>query len=87
AWNRADGKRLWVSERLRYRHLSAPLLLGRSVVVGDDTGWVHFLSREDASPLNRIGTDSSPIDVAPVAAADTLVVVTRSGGVFGFRPD
>jgi hypothetical protein len=57
------------------------------VVVGDDTGWVHFLSREDASPLNRIGTDSSPIDVAPVAAADTLVVVTRSGGVFGFRPD
>ncbi|AVO42247.1 MAG: outer membrane protein assembly factor BamB [Simplicispira suum] len=87
AWNRADGMRLWVSERLRYRHLSAPLLLGRSVVVGDDTGWVHFLSREDASPLNRIGTDGSAIDVAPVAAADTLVVVTRSGSVFGFRPD
>jgi outer membrane assembly lipoprotein YfgL len=87
AWNRADGTRLWESQRLLYRQLSAPLLLGRSVVVGDNTGWVHFLSREDASPLNRMATDGSAIDVAPVVAADTLVVVTRSGSVFGFRPD
>ena len=87
AWSREDGKRLWTSERLRYRRLSAPLLIGRSVVVGDGSGTVHFLSREDASPLNRVATDGSPIEIAPVVADDTLVVVTRSGGVFGFRPN
>lgn len=87
AWSRQDGSRLWSSERLRYRQLSAPLLLGRSVLVGDATGTLHFISRDDASPLNRLATDGSPIEIAPVLADDTLVVVTRAGGVFGFRPD
>ncbi len=87
AWSREDGKKLWTSDRLRYRQLSAPLLIGRSVVVGDASGTLHFLSRDDASPLNRVQTDGSGIAIAPVVADDTLVVVTRAGGVFGFRPD
>jgi hypothetical protein len=61
--------------------------LGRSVVVGDNTGLVHLLSREDGSPLNRLSTDGSAIAAAPVVAGDTLVVVTQKGGVFGFRPE
>lgn len=87
AWSRVTGARTWSANSLRYRNLSAPLLLGRSVVVGDGMGLVHFLSREDGSPLNRMTTDGSAIDIAPVAAADTLVVVTKNGGVFGFRPN
>lgn len=87
AWRRADGSRAWSSDRLQWRKLTAPLVLGRSVVVGDDTGLVHLLSRDDASPLNRLATDGSGIAAAPVVAADTLVVVTRKGGVFGFRPE
>ena len=87
AWGRNDGSRIWSSERLQYRHLTAPLLLGRSVVVGDELGLVHFLSREDGSPLNRLVTDGSGIVAAPVVASDTLVVVTRKGNVYGFHPD
>ena len=87
AWRRSDGSRLWTTDRLKYRKLTAPLLLGRSVGVGDHTGLVHLLSRADGAPLNRIATDGSGIAAAPVVAADTLVVVTRDGGVYGFRPD
>jgi outer membrane protein assembly factor BamB len=87
AWRRSDGERVWVSERLRYRQLTAPLALGRSVIVGDETGIVHFLSREDGSPLTRVSTDGSPIAAAPVVADDTLVVITRNGGVFGYAPE
>ena len=87
AWRRADGSRVWTNDRLQWRRLTAPLLLGRSIVVGDDSGLVHLLSRDDAAPLNRLATDGSPIAAAPVVAADTLVVVTRKGGVYGFRPD
>jgi len=87
AWRRSDGSRLWATDRLKHRKLTAPLLLGRSVVVGDDTGLVHLLSRTDGSPLNRIATDGSGIAAAPAVVADTLVVVTRNGGVYGFRPD
>jgi len=87
AWARASGEVAWTSERLRYRQLSAPLVLGRSVVVGDEVGLVHFLSRNDGAILKRLSTDGSAIKVAPVAAAETLVVLTSNGGIFGFRPE
>lgn len=87
AWNRADGKKLWSVDRFQHRRLTAPLLLGRSVIMGDDAGLVHVLSKADGSHLNRLQTDGSGVAAAPVVAADTLVVVTRNGGVYGFRPE
>ncbi len=87
AWRRVDGENAWSSERLKYRGLTAPLAVGRSIAVGDNTGLVHLLSREDGSPLNRVSTDGTAVAAAPVLAGDTLVVVTRSGGVFGFKPE
>jgi outer membrane assembly lipoprotein YfgL len=87
SWNRADGERSWSNETLRYRHLGAPMVLGRSVVFGDETGLVFMLSREDGTPVNRLTTDGSAITVAPVVVGDTLVVVTANGGVFGFVPE
>ena len=87
AWKRADGERVWSSDRLRYRGLSAPLVAGRSVVIGDATGFVHLLSREDGSLLNRLTTDGSAIVAAPVIAGNTLIAVTRNGGIHGFQPE
>ena len=87
AWRRADGERAWTTDRLQYRTLTAPLALGRSVVVGDSTGLVHLLSREDGTPLNRLSTDGSPIVAAPVLAGGMLVVITKNGGVFGYAPE
>lgn len=87
AWKRESGERAWVNELLRHRGLTAPLSLGRSVVVGDESGLVHMLARADGSPLNRIATDGSPIMAAPAVAGNTLVVLTRAGGVYGFVPE
>jgi outer membrane protein assembly factor BamB len=87
AWKRENGERAWITDRLQYRALTAPLSLGRSVVIGDNTGLVHMLSREDGTPLNRLTTDGSPVAAAPVVAGNTLVVVTRHGGVYGFVPE
>ena len=87
AWRRSDGERLWTSERLRFRKLSAPTLAGRSLVIGDESGLLHFLSSEDGAPLNRLATDSTSIATAPVLVGQTLVAVTRRGGIFGFRPE
>lgn len=87
AWRRSDGERAWSSEQLRYRGLTAPLVAGRSVVVGDATGFLHLLSREDGSLLNRLSTDGSAIAAAPVLAGNTLIAVTQKGGVYGFKPE
>ena len=87
AWRRGDGDRAWVSERLLYRSLTAPLTVGRSVVVGDETGLVHWLSRDDGSILTRLATDGSALVAGPVLANGTLIVVTRNGNIFGFKPE
>jgi outer membrane assembly lipoprotein YfgL len=87
AWRRADGERAWQSDRLKYRDLTAPLVVGRSIVIGDRAGLLHFVSREDGAPLNRLTPDGSAIAATPVVAANTVVVVTRNGGVFGYRPE
>ena len=87
AWQRQTGQPVWTQEGLRFRGLSAPLVLGRSVILGDDNGLVHFLARQDGQVVQRLSTDGSAITGKPVAAGPTLVVVTRNGGVFGFRPE
>lgn len=87
AWQRQGGQTAWSQEGLRFRGLSAPLVLGRSVVLGDSEGLLHFLSRQDGKPLLRVATDGSAIVGRPVAVDQTLVVVTRTGGVFGYRPE
>ena len=86
AWRADTGERAWQTERLKWRQLTGPLVLGRSVIVGDSTGLVHLLSRQDGSAMDRFATDGSGIAATPVAAGNTLVVVTRSGGVYGYRP-
>ena len=87
AWQRQGGQVAWTQEGLRFRGLTAPLVLGRSVVLGDSDGLLHFLSRQDGKPLLRVATDGSAIVGRPVAVDQTLVVVTRTGGVFGYRPE
>jgi outer membrane protein assembly factor BamB len=87
AWRRSDGENAWTSDLLRYRGLSSPLVVGRSVAIGDSAGLIHLLSRADGAPLNRLTTDGSPVAAAPVLVGNTLIAVTRSGTVYGFAPE
>ena len=87
AWRRTDGERVWTTDILRYRNLTAPLVVGRSIAIGDFAGLVHLLSRENGVTLNRLATDGSAIAAAPVLAGNILIAVTRNGGVYGFVPE
>jgi outer membrane protein assembly factor BamB len=85
-WKRADGEGGWRNEQLRFRGLTAPRVVGRSIAIGDAAGFVHLLSREDGTFVNRLTTDGSAIVATPTLVGETLVVVTRSGTIFGFQP-
>ena len=85
AWKANSGDIAWTSERLLHRGLSAPVVAASSVVFGDVEGQVHFLARDSGEPQLRLPTDGSPIVAAPVVAGGTVVVATRSGGLFAFR--
>jgi outer membrane assembly lipoprotein YfgL len=86
AWQRASGEAAWSVDRLKYRDLTAPLSLGRVVAVGDGTGLLHLLSREDGTEMTRLSTDGSAIVGTPMIAGPSLVVQTRNGGVYAWRP-
>ncbi|MDD4886459.1 MAG: outer membrane protein assembly factor BamB [Thiomonas sp.] len=87
AYAATDGVPSWTNSQMKYRNLSAPLLIGRTVAVGDYQGYISFLSAKDGSIVGRVATDGSAIQVAPVVAGKTLVVVTAKGGVYAFVPD
>jgi outer membrane protein assembly factor BamB len=86
AWRRDNGERAWVHDKLLYRGLSTPLVVGSSIAIGDNTGLLHVLSREDGALRTRVATDGTAVAAAPVVAGTTLVVVTRGGGVHAFVP-
>lgn len=87
AWRASNGDLVWNNENLRYRGLSGALVLGRTVIFGDAEGQVHFLNRTDGKTLLRLPTDGSPVVGVPVRSGNTILVVTRNGGLFAFRPD
>lgn len=86
AHRRDTGAKAWSTPVLAHRGLGAPLVLGRSVAIGDAAGFVHLLSREDGTPTGRLTTDGSPILSPPVVAGDTLLVHTQNGNLFAWRP-
>lgn len=87
AWKAATGEVLWTSDKLMYRGLSAPLIVGKAVVFGDAEGVLHFLSRDQGAAVLRLPTDGSAILSAPVISGSTMLVFTKAGGVFAFRPE
>ena len=87
AWRAADGTVAWTGETLLYRDLSPPLGLGKTLIVGDLDGMVHWLSRDSGEEVLRLPTDGKPIRVAPVSSGLTVLVVTSNGGLRAFRPE
>lgn len=89
ALDRLNGATLWKQEKLAYRKLTRPVIIGDYLAVGDFEGYVHLLSRYDGHFIARyqlgqfddIGWDQgNGIIVPPVALAeDRLSVITRSG--------
>jgi len=86
AWSRLTGDVLWTSDQLMYRGLSAPLLIGNSIIVGDAEGYVHVMNKTTGNFTARFKTDGSAIVTAPIAIGTTVVVATAKGGIYAYSP-
>lgn len=87
AWRADTGDVAWSNERFMHRGLSGMLAVGPVLVFGDAEGYVHFLSTTGGDTQLRLGTDGTPVATTPVVSGTTVLLVTRGGGVFAFRPN
>ncbi len=85
AWQRNSGERLWETDRLRYRRLSAPLMTDKGVLVADEAGFIYLLSLTDGALLNRITLDGEALVSPPLAMGSDFLVVSRKGLVQSLR--
>jgi outer membrane protein assembly factor BamB len=82
ALDRDSGATYWKTDKLYGRQVSAPVVAGQFVAVGDYQGYVHFLNRNDGSFAARVATDGSPILARPQRVGSNVLVQTRKGGLF-----
>ena len=84
-WQRSTGERVWETDRLRYRRLSAPLVTEKGVLVADEAGFIYLLSLTDGALLNRITLDGDALISAPQAMGNGFLMVSRKGLVQSLR--
>jgi len=85
AASRRDGTELWRQAGLRMRRLSAPVVDGDAVVVGDFEGYLHYLDRQSGEMLARTRAGGSPISSHPRVAGGLVIVQDDGGRVTAFR--
>ena len=82
ALSKANGASMWKQDKLTARALSAPASNNKFIAVGDLQGYIHFLSPEDGSFVNRVATDGSAIRVQPLVENQSFLIQTERGGVY-----
>jgi outer membrane protein assembly factor BamB len=79
ALDSANGVTIWKQDQLKYRQLSAPMLLGEHVLVGDFDGYIHVLSKRDGSIVGREEISSERLYAAGTSTPSQVHIIQKSG--------
>lgn len=85
AWQRANGDRLWESDRLKYRRLSAPLATSKAIWIGDEDGQVYLMDPQNGQLTQRLRIDGSALAAPPLQRNEVVFLATRNGTVRAIR--
>jgi outer membrane protein assembly factor BamB len=85
ALRRRDGTPVWTQDAMLRRSLTAPVLVGDTLVVGDFEGYVHWLDAATGQMLARGKTGNGRMSNAPLVAGDLLLLQSDSGDVQAWR--
>ena len=85
ALRQRDGSEMWHNDQIRRRSLSTPALTSTAVVVADYQGFVHWIDKKTGTLVAREQVAKYRVTNAPVAAGDTVVVMTDAGDLAAYR--
>lgn len=83
--DRRTGASLWKNETVKHRMLSAPVLMGDYVVVGDLEGQLHWFTRAEGTIAARSELGDEGFGAGLVVVDDVLYVQNRDGSIGAFR--
>jgi outer membrane protein assembly factor BamB len=86
ALDRRTGASLWKQDKLTYRRLSAPAVVGDYVIVGDFEGYVHWMASADGHFVARTRVDSDGILVQPLVVDGRAYVLGNGGEIAVLEP-
>ena len=79
--DRFNSKEIWSNPAFVVRDLSAPLAHGENIVVGDNLGYLYWLSRDDGSILARMRVSNTSIVSVPVAWRNHVITLDRNSNL------
>ena len=79
ARDRRTGAALWKQDKLKFRRLTAPAVIGDRVVVGDFEGYLHWMNRDTGRLEARERADRKGVLTAPMAVGDSLLALGQGG--------
>jgi outer membrane protein assembly factor BamB len=87
ALSRASGRELWRRTDLRNRDISAPAILGSSLVVGDYEGYLHWFDLATGELQAKTRAGSKRITSQPLVLNDLLYVMNEGGTLYAYRAE
>lgn len=79
ALDRFSGASIWKQEKLTYRQVTGPAVLGDRVIVGDFEGYLHWLDKATGELSARTQIADDPILTQPIVANDVLFAYASGG--------
>lgn len=84
-WALQGRDALWRQTRLLRRKLTAPVVAGDHVIVGDFEGYVHWIARDDGRFVARTQISKSAIRSKPVVKDGIAYILANDGELTAFR--
>ncbi len=78
ALDKVTGETLWEQENLAERYISAPTVLGDSILVGDRGGYIHWLNKHTGQIKSRYLVGNKI--VSDLMVDDDMILVTTQNG-------
>jgi len=78
AFSADSGLVSWRQNRLEYRIVSGPALMGNYIVIGDAEGYLHWLGKRDGHFAARVHLGSA-IYTAPIVENNIIYTLTNNG--------
>tara|TARA_B100000787_G_scaffold129423_1_gene98289 strand:+ start:621 stop:1787 length:1167 start_codon:yes stop_codon:yes gene_type:complete len=80
-----SGSGLWRQTELLRRNITAPVIVGEYVIVGDLDGYIHWISREDGRFVARMRLSNDAIRSKPVIGDGLVYISAIDGTVAAIR--